>query len=100
MNTEGGGIYTANISKFSNSENALKNLENMCNYASIFWSWKWRKNMRFCSEIFSSKNLEKSTGFLTLRTSRNFLLQKMLQKILKICVIMPAFFDPKNGGKI
>jgi len=24
----------------------------------------------------------------------------MLQKTLKICVIMPAFFDPGNGGKI
>jgi len=28
---------TANISKFSDSENAPKNLENMCNYASIFY---------------------------------------------------------------
>jgi len=28
--------FTANISKFSDSENAPKNLENMCNYASIF----------------------------------------------------------------
>ena len=27
---------TANISKFSDSANAPKNLENMCNYASIF----------------------------------------------------------------
>jgi len=29
-------LDTANISKFSDSENAPKNLENMCNYASIF----------------------------------------------------------------
>ena len=36
---------------------------------------------------------------LALQTSQNFLIQKMLQKTLKICVIMPAFFDPGNGGK-
>jgi len=38
--------------------------------------------------------------FTTLQTSQNFLIQKILQKTLKICVIMPAFFDPENGGKI
>jgi len=37
---------------------------------------------------------------ITLQTSQNFLIQKMLQKTLKICVIMPVFFDPENGGKI
>jgi len=37
---------------------------------------------------------------LALQTSQNFLIQKMLQKPLKIFVIMPAFFDPGNGGKI
>jgi len=31
-----GATHTANISKFSDSQNASKNLENMCNYASIF----------------------------------------------------------------
>jgi len=35
-----------------------------------------------------------------LQTSQNFLIQKMLQKTLKICVIMPAFFEDGNGGKI
>jgi len=34
-----------------------------------------------------------------LHGSQNFLLQKMLQKTLKICVIMPAFFEPRNEGK-
>jgi len=37
---------------------------------------------------------------VTLQTSQNFLIQKMLQKTLKICVIKPAFFDPGNGGEI
>jgi len=36
----------------------------------------------------------------TLQTSQSFLLQKMPQKTLKICVIMPAFFEPRNDGKI
>ena len=35
----------------------------------------------------------------TLQTSQNFLLQKMLQKTLKICVIMPAFLSPEMKGK-
>jgi len=39
-----------------------------------------------------------NTG-LSLQTSQKFLIQKMLQKTLKICVIMPAFFDPGNGGE-
>jgi len=34
---------------------------------------------------------------LALETSQNFLLQKIHQKI---CVIMPAFFEPGNEGKI
>ena len=65
-----GGLWethsTANISNFSDSENAPKNLENMCNYASIFWSWKSRENMRFIQKISAQKNLEKSTGFLSI----------------------------------
>ena len=57
---------TANISKFSDSENAPKNLENMCNYASLFWSRKWRKNKRFVQKISAQKYLEKSTGLLSI----------------------------------
>jgi len=64
--------YTASISKFSDSENAPKNLENMCNYASIFLSWKWRKNLRFVQKVFSA------------------------QKILRKAQISPAFFDVVN----
>jgi len=41
----------------------------------------------------------KMKELLTLQTSQNFLLQKMLQKTLKICVIMPAFFELRNEGK-
>ena len=37
---------------------------------------------------------------MSLQTSQNFLLQKMLQKTSKICVIMSAFFEPWNEGKI
>ena len=37
---------------------------------------------------------------IALQTSQNFLIQKMLQKTLKICVTMPTFFDRGNGGKI
>ena len=39
-------------------------------------------------------------NLFSLQTSQNFLIQKMLQKTLKICTIMPAFFNPGNGGKI
>jgi len=38
--------------------------------------------------------------YLTLQTSQSFLLQKMLQKILRICLIISAFFEPRNQGKI
>jgi len=46
---------TANISKFSDPENASKNLENMCNYASIFLILEMEEKNEICSKKFSSK---------------------------------------------
>ena len=40
------------------------------------------------------------TTVATLQTSQNFLIQKMFQKNLRICPILPPFFDPKNWMKI
>ena len=37
---------------------------------------------------------------ISLQTSQNFCIQKMFQKILRICPILPPFFDPKNSMKI
>ena len=112
---------TANISKFSDSENAPKNLENMCNYASIFWSCKWRKNMRFVQKISAQKNLEKSTVSLAFfdvvncnneckpvkpELSKNhektcaFLKIFLTWEILNKFHIFIQFFGSKNGGKI
>jgi len=60
----------------------------------LFFSHKKSSNIYYYS-------LKLNTMFLcTLQTPQNFLIQKMLQKALKICVIIPAFFDPENGGKI
>jgi len=82
-------FHTANISKFSDSENTPKNHENMCNYASIFWSWKWRKNMIFVQKISAPKNLEKSTAFLSIfwwvwacKTSELHNYQKIIKKFM------------------
>ena len=44
--------------------NAPKNLEYMCTSVSIFWFRKWRGNMELFNN-FGSKNLQKSTGFLS-----------------------------------
>jgi len=53
-----------------------------------------------CPELFLTVEICGTEIQTTLQTSQNFLILKMLQKSLKICVIMPAFFDPRNGGKI
>ena len=93
----------------------------MCNYASIFWSWKWRKNMRFVRKISVQKNLEKSTGFLAFfdvvncnneckpvkpQLTKNhektcaFLKIFLTWEILNKFYIFVQFFGSKNGGKI
>ena len=44
-------------------------------------------------------NHDKNLTNTSLQTFQNFLIQKMLQKTLKICVIIPAFFDPEMEEK-
>ena len=53
----------------------------------------------YCPLYSSSALLFLFVSPFSLQASQKFLNQKMLQKTLKICVILPAFFDPRNGGK-
>ena len=82
-------------SQFLTSKNAQKPWF----FPQDFLSWEIVNKLHISFSFLGSINAG-IIRHLTLQTSQNFLIQKMLQKVLKICVIMPAFFDPGNGGKI
>ena len=93
-------IYTltANISKFSASENAPKSLENMSHHVSIFLSPENKGKYEICSKNFKSKNLEKSTGFLSIfwATMNVSLYNLSCQKMMRKLVLLLRFFDIRN----
>ena len=80
----------------------LQKILRMSHYVSIFCAQKSRENMRFVQNFSNPKNLEKSTGFLSIflmvwiSTMNISLYNLNCQKMMRKLGLLLRFFDMRN----